>query len=161
LSFTFKDRVTLGGIAGALGLLTRDVYSLFAKITGLAKFYVWNISADLFMKGKDTHTFFGHLVGFLADIAMGSILGIIFVYFLKFTSHKNTIIKGWGVGLAAWLLLFGIMVHNLPSVEAAPKDALSNFSAFIGHSIFGISMGIYAQTLLKKFGLLEEGWHRN
>jgi hypothetical protein len=37
-------------------------------------------------------------------------------------------------------------------------DALSNFSAFFGHSIFGISLGIYAQILLKKFNLLSDGW---
>lgn len=34
---------------------------------------------------------------------------------------------------------------------------MEEFSAFIGHSIFGISMGVYAQILLKKFGLLKGG----
>lgn len=159
MSSVLKDRVLLGGIAGALGLLTRDLYSFFAKSIGLARFYVWNISADLFMEKQYVHSFFGNVVGILADIVFGAVIGIFFVYFIRYTNPKNFLIKGWGAGMAAWLLLFGILLHTLPgSATTAPKDALSNLSAFIGHSIFGISMAVYAQFLLGKYGLLKEGW---
>jgi uncharacterized membrane protein YagU involved in acid resistance len=155
LEYTLKDRILLGGIAGALGVLTRDVYSFFAKQVGLAKFYIWQRSADLFIEGKDIKTFFGNIVGILADIVFGAILGIIFIYFIKLTNHKNIIIKGWGYGMIAWLFLFGILLTNLPGAqETIPKDALSNFSAFIGHSIWGISMGIFTKILLNKYNLL-------
>jgi uncharacterized membrane protein YagU involved in acid resistance len=160
LEYTFKDRVLLGGIAGALGLLTRDVWSFFAKKIGIAKFYVWQRSADLFVEGKELKSFVGNLVGFLADIIFGAILGIAFVYFLKFTSHKNIIIKGLGFGIFAWLFLFGILLGNLPGAQqTVPKEALGNFSAFIGHSIYGISLGIYTKILLNKYDLLSEGWN--
>jgi hypothetical protein len=149
----------IGGISGALGLLARDLWSFLAKsVLKIAKFYVWNISADLFMRGKDTHTVLGYVIGFLADIIFGAMLGIIFVYFLKYTSTKNIIIKGWGFGIVAWVLLFGMLIHTLPTVETAPREALGNFSSFIGHSIFGISLGIFAKILLKKFNLLSDGW---
>lgn len=152
-----KDRILLGGIAGALGVIIRDVYSFFAKLAGLAKFYIWQRSADLFIEGKEVKAFFGNAVGFLADIVFGAILGIVFVYFLKFTNHKNIIIKGWGCGIFAWLFLFGILLANLPFArETLPKDALSNFSAFIGHSIWGISTGIFTKVLLNKYDLLSD-----
>lgn len=154
LRYTLKDRVLLGWIAGALGVITRDAWSFLAKTLGLAKFQVWEISASLFIAGKEAHTFFAHIIGITADLIFGGILGIGFIYFIKYTSSKNMIIKGWGVGMTAWLFLFGIMFHNLPSVEMIPHDALSNLSAFIGHSIFGISMGIFAKVLLKKYDLL-------
>lgn len=158
MSSVLKDRVLIGAISGALGLLTRDVYSFFAKLIGLAKFFVWNITADLFMEKKDVQSFFGNLVGFLGDIVFGAVIGMVFIYFIKFTNPKNFLIKAWGMGLAAWLLLFGILLHTLPgSLTTAPKDALSNLSAFLGHSIFGISMGVYAQILLKKYELLSDG----
>lgn len=157
-SSILKDRVLIGGIAGSLAILTRDIYSFLAKHIGLAKFYVWGMTADLFMEKKDVLSFFGHVVGILGDIVFGASIGIVFVYFIKYTNTKNFLIKSWGMGMAAWLLLFGILLHTLPgSTTSAPKDALSNFSAFFGHFIFGISMGIYAQIFLKKFGLFEEG----
>ncbi len=161
MSSVLKDRVLIGGFAGVLAILTRDTYSLFARQIGFAKFYVWGMTADLFMEKKDVMSFFGHVVGILGDIALGASIGIVFVYFIKYTNTKNFLIKSWGMGMATWLLLFGIVLHTLPgSHTTAPKDALSNFSAFFGHSIFGISLGIYAQILLKKYGLLEEGWNR-
>lgn len=155
--YTFKDRVVIGWVSGASGLLTRNVWSFFAKQVGLAKFYIWQISADLFMDQKFVKTFWGNAVGFLADIVFGGLLGVAFVYFLKYTNIKNIVIKGWGYGMAAWLFLFGIMLHNLPQMQMAPREALGNFSAFIGHSIYGISMGIFVQILLKKYNLLSEG----
>jgi uncharacterized membrane protein YagU involved in acid resistance len=155
-SSLLKDRVLIGSIAGALGLLTRDVYSFFAKQIGFAKFYVWGITADLFMEKKFVQSFFGYVVGFLGDIVFGATIGIVFLYFIKYTNTKNFLIKSWGIGMAAWLLLFGILLHTLPGSEtSAPKDALSNFSAFFGHSVFGLSMGIYAQIMLKKYDLLQ------
>lgn len=156
-SSIFNDRVLIGGIAGALAFMTRDIWSFFAKQIGLAKFYVWQITASVFMDKKEAGTFFGNVVGILGDIAFGSAVGIVFVYFVKVTNTKNFIIKGWGFGLATWLLVYAILYGALPSSAAsAPKDALSNVSAFIGHSILGISLGIYAQILLSKYDLLEE-----
>jgi uncharacterized membrane protein YagU involved in acid resistance len=152
LEYTLKDRVILGGISGALGVLIRDMWSYFAKEIGLAKFYVWQRSADLFIDGKELRSFFGNLVGVLADTIFGALLGITFVYFLKWTNHKNIVIKGWGFGIAAWLFLFAMLVGSLPGTQTTiPKDALSNFSAFIGHSIWGISTGLLAKILLTKF----------
>lgn len=153
-SSIFHDRVLLGGISGAMAYITRDIYSFIAKQVGLAKFYVWQITADLFMDKKEVSSFFGNLVGILGDIVFGAVIGIFFVYFVKFTNTKNFLLKGWGVGLAVWLLLYAILLGALPSsASSAPKEALSNFSAFIGHTILGISLGIYAQILLKKYKL--------
>lgn len=55
--YTFKDLVLLGGIAGVLAVLTRDAWSLFSKLVGLAKFEIWQRSADLFIEGKDIKDF--------------------------------------------------------------------------------------------------------
>lgn len=155
--YTLKDRVILGGISGVLGLLMRDLYCFFARRIGFTTYYCWNISADLFMEGKDVKTLLGTVIGFLADIVFGSILGITFVYLLKITNSKNMIIKGWGFGVAIWLFLFGILIHNLPGTQTtAPQDAMSNFAAFLGHSIFGITMGVTVQKLFRKFGLIKD-----
>lgn len=148
-----NDRVLIGGIAGALAFLTRDIYSFFAKLIGFAKFYVWQITAGVFMDKGQAATFWGNVVGILGDITFGAVVGIFFVYLLKLTNTKNILIKGWGTGLAVWLLIYAILYKALPSsAPVAPNDALSNLSAFVGHSFLGIGLGIYAQVLLKRYG---------
>jgi len=151
---TLKDRTTLGIMAGAGGVLVRDLYSLFARAIGFAKFYVWNISADLFVREKEIVTAAGIVLGLLADLAMGGLIGVTFIHFLRWTRGRNPILKGIGFGIAAWLLLYGIIFHNLPqTITRAPEDAFSNLSAFVGHSLFGLSLGFCAGRLLDYTGL--------
>jgi len=146
---TLRDRLTLGALAGIGAILTRDVYSFFAKQVGFSKFYVWNIAADLFLKDKEVYTALGTIIGILADLGMGALLGVFFIYLLRWTGEANPIIKGAGVGIGSWLFFFGIMFHTLPhTAQTAPLDAMSNFSAFVGHTIFGLSLGLIGSKLL-------------
>ena len=63
---------------------------------------------------KQVHTALGGIIGFLADLALGALLGVLFAFFLLWTHGKNPAIKGLGIGIGAWLFLFGIMYHTLP-----------------------------------------------
>lgn len=117
---------------------------------GFAKFYVWQNAAGLFMQEKQVQTALGTVGGLLADLAMGAILGVLFVLYLKLSRDKNIILKGWGFGMGLWLFLFGIVMHSLPSAKViAPKDAASAISDFIGHSIFGLILGLLASWFLR------------
>ena len=147
---TIRDRSVIGALAGTAAILTRDIYSFLTKAVGFAKFYVWSIAADLFVSPKEVRTAMGTILGILADAALGGLLGVLFVHFLHRTGGKSPLAKGLGVGLGAWLFLFGVMLHNLPQTEgAAPADALSNLSAFIGHCLFGLALAYYTGKLLR------------
>lgn len=145
-------------IAGLTGVIVRDIYSYFAKEIGLAKFYIWNIGASLLVKIPEIKTVWGTALGLLVDLITGALLGILFGLLIRWSGSKNYIIKGWGVGLIAWLFLYGIVYHNLPYTKpSAPSDALSNISAFIGHSIFGITMAlVYIKIFSKRFADADE-----
>lgn len=146
---TLRDRSTLGAIAGITAILVRDAYSLLAKLIGFATFHIWNIAGDFFLQGKQVYTALGNILGVLADLCMGALLGVFFVHFLRWTGGKNPVLKGLGIGLGAWLLLFGIVFHSLPLTQStAPKEALSNMSAFVGHAIFGLTLGFAGSKLL-------------
>ena len=83
----------------------------------------------------------------------GALLGVLFVHFLRWTGGKNPLIKGVGLGIGAWLFLFGIMFHNLPhTAGAAPKDVMSNLSGLIGHALFGFALGYFTSKLLPLLG---------
>lgn len=147
---TVRDRDTLGALAGIGAILVRDIWSFFAKQIGFAKFYVWQNAAGLFMQKSQIKTVLGAISGLLADIVMGALIGVLFVRFLKMGQDRNPVLKGWGFGLGLWLLLFGLLMHSLPTATAvAPRDAKSVLSAFIGHSIFGLVLGLLSPWLLR------------
>ncbi|MGE5528562.1 MAG: hypothetical protein ACM3X6_05405 [Patescibacteria group bacterium] len=148
---TIRDRTTLGALAGAGAILVRDAYSFLAKQIGFARFYVWGIAADLFLQGKAVQSAMGTVLGFLADLCTGALIGVVYAHFLRHAGGRNPVLKGLGFGLAAWLLLFGIIFHNLSHTMAtAPKDPASNLSAFAGHSIFGLVLGYLWSKLLQR-----------
>jgi hypothetical protein len=77
------DHFLLWATSGIIGVLSRDIWSTFAKWIGMAKFYVWNIGADIFIEPNQVPTFLGTIVGFLTDFVTGSFLGIIFGLFIQ------------------------------------------------------------------------------
>jgi hypothetical protein len=152
------DHFLIWVFSGIIGVLSRDIWSLLAKWIDLAKFNVWNIGADVFVEPYQVQTVLGTIVGFLTDFVTGGFLGVIFGLFIEWRGPKHYLLKGVGLGLLAWLFLFGIVFHTLPHTQTtAPKDALSTISAFIGHSVFGFSMA-YAYGRLAKLNL--KSWKR-
>jgi Na+/proline symporter len=126
------------------------MYNVIAKFIGLTKFYVWEVWADIFVAPHQTQTLLGTILGFLVDFVTGSFLGIIFGLFVEWRGTKYYLLKGCGVGLFAWIFLFGIVFHALPHTPMAGSiDVLSNISAFIGHSVFGLSMAFAYMKLAK------------
>ncbi len=135
------DPFTLWSISGCIGVAIRDLYDLVMAFFqhGHGKNMIWNIAADIFLKPAEIHSVWGNVLGLLADLVIGGILGAIIGLTIKLTGPKNYWLKGWAIGLVAWLLFFGVLLHNLPHIEkTAPEDAIANILAFIGHSIFGL-----------------------
>jgi hypothetical protein len=60
-----NDPFALWALAGIIGVIVRDVYSYIAQSIGLAKFYIWQIGADLMISPQTVHTFWGNLLGWL------------------------------------------------------------------------------------------------
>ncbi|MHB1041317.1 MAG: hypothetical protein ACYC0Q_00535 [Eubacteriales bacterium] len=145
--------IALWVVSGIIGVLVRDVYSFLAKQVGFAGFYIWNIGASIFIEQSDIQTFLGTTLGFLVDLSIGAILGVVIGLILEWWGKKNYLLAGLGVGLSAWLFFYGILFHNLPyTKDFAPKDPLSAISKFIGHSIFGITTAVvYVKYLSRKF----------
>ncbi len=148
-----QDRFIFWVFSGIIGVIIRNTYSFFAREVGLAQFYIWNLGASLMVETALLETFWGHILGFLVDMVVGSIFGVLVGLLLYLTGHAYYALKGCGIGLMAWMFFYGILYHNLPFTQAnAPSDPLSNISAFIGHSIYGIVTAIaYVKLFSKHF----------
>lgn len=146
-----KEHLLLWVIAGIIGVIIRDIYSFLAKQVGFATFYIWLVGADIFLDGPEIHTFFGNILGFLNDLVIGAILGVMIGLIFEWRGSKYYYLKGIGIGLMAWIFFFGILLHSLPHIETEPKNALSGISAFIGHAIFGV----ITAWIIKKYSVQE------
>ena len=148
-----KDPFVMWVISGVIGVSIRNIYSFFAKQIGLAQFYIWNLGASLMVEKPQIQTIWGNVLGLIIDGVIGGMFGVVIGLLLEWRGNSNYIIKGWGIGMMSWMFFYGILYHNLPfTVETAPKDALSNISAFIGHSIYGISAAlVYVKFFYKRF----------
>ncbi|MEW6184060.1 MAG: hypothetical protein AB1500_12980 [Bacillota bacterium] len=148
-----NDPFTLWVASGIIAVLVRDTYSFLAKQIGFAKIYIWNVGASLLVDVPDIGTFWGTVLGVIVDLSVAGVFGVIMGLLLEWRGRNSYVLKGWGVGITAWLFFYGILYHNLPhTIAYAPSDPLSNISTFIGHSIFGITMAVvYVDYFYKKY----------
>lgn len=147
-----KDQFSLWVFSGIIGVVVRDIWNLFSRLIGFAKFFIWQQAASIFTVRSELTTVWGNAIGLLADLIIGGMFGVLTGLLLKWQGTKNYILKGWGVGGMAWLFLYGLLYHNLPFTKgSAPPEAVSNLSAFIGHSIFGIITALVYVKFFAKY----------
>lgn len=145
-----KNHFTLWIISGVTGVIIRDIYSLIIFLTHLVKFPIWTIAADLFINKPEFHTLLGITIGIMADLCIGGMLGTFIGIGIDWQEGKNYILVGLGVGIVAWLMLYGIVLHNLPqTIKNAPHDAFTTVVAFLGHEIYGLATAWIYIKLLK------------
>ena len=70
-----SDPFALWFVSGIIAVLVRNIYSFFAKLFGLADFYIWNVGASLMVSRAEIETFWGTVVGFLIDFTVGGMFG--------------------------------------------------------------------------------------
>lgn len=144
-----KNHFTLWIISGCLAVLLRDIYSLAVFLIGLAKLPIWTIAADLFIDKPEFHTVLGIIIGIIADLCIGGMLGILIGIGIDWQEKHHYLLVGLGIGLMAWLMFYGVVFHNLPqTIKNAPQDALATILAIIGHIIYGLTTAwVYIKLL--------------
>jgi hypothetical protein len=144
------DHFVLWLLCGIISAFVRELYSITAKTIGLQQHLIWNIASGIFVDKGQVHTPLGIIVGFLGDFVTGGIIGFLYGLFLEWRGNQHYIVKGIVFGMATWLLVFGMVSHMLPlTSKELPRDALSVFSSFIGHVIYGYSLALIYKILFK------------
>lgn len=133
-----RDSITLGLTSGLMGNLAKGLFNLFFWRSKKSETLYSQLAGSMFIKPGLRKQKSPSLIGNLADMSTGSILGVPLVYIMKKTGKDNYLIKGLGYGAFLWLLLYGAG-HNLDFYILKPQKYKSNLSAFFEHIIFGIS----------------------
>jgi len=132
--------INLWLLSGIIGACIRDSYSfIVVKLLGLTKHFIWDFGATIFIKESEINTIPGTIIGLLADLVISCLLSIIICALIDWQRKRHYLIYGLGVSLTAWLLFFGIVLHDIhATVKNAPVDLTTNIIAIIGHLIFGL-----------------------
>lgn len=102
-----NDRSVAGALAGAIGAIAQQVFSLLVKHAGVSNKDFGNFSGIMVMS-KIFPGILSHIVQFLGHLAVGMLFGIIFAQIFKYTSSTYWWLKGMIYGFLLWILLTGV-----------------------------------------------------
>ena len=143
-----KDPLVLGAIAGTIANLAKLLGNEFGmKSLKISKASYPEMAAGLFMTKKERKKPVGQVVGALADLAVGGLMGIPLVYLLRYTGRDYAALKGLGYGHFAWVFLYGATGRLVGTKSIFPLNAKTNLSALINHSMYGIIAAVIAAKL--------------
>jgi hypothetical protein len=136
--FMKQDPIIFGGMAGVAGTIAKEAADFLSVAVGFSQETYWHVAASIFVLPKDTMKPGGWFLGAVADMVTGAFLGILLLYLIKFSGKNYLYLKGLGFSWLIWLVLFGLVV-NLHIVRISPTDIGTSLSAFIEHSVFGLT----------------------
>jgi hypothetical protein len=120
-----KDRLLSGGIAGMVGAVVQNIYSYVIRGLNLAE-HTYSDFATTVLTSRVYSDPVGLVVGFIAYLAVGVILGILFAYLIASTGSDYHYIKGLLYGLVMWFILtgFGTIFGLATFIGIPPVSAL-------------------------------------
>ena len=116
----------VGSIAGLAGAFSSGITVLFLNMIGMGSNKLLFLNASIFLKEGVANTTLGLFYGFILHLLVGSIIGIVFMYFFPHTGRDYLFFKGLLLGGIAWLFIGGVLGTILNS---AIKDSL--FDGFV------------------------------
>lgn len=149
---THKDRFVAGGTAGAIAGLIQDVYGSSMKALGFTDRSFADFS-EIILSSRVYTGLLGTIVGIVAHLAVGILLGIIFAYIIQLTSSRYIILKGFGYGLITWFLLSGFgTIYKLPLFSDIPPGPA--LTTLVGALLYGLTLAFTLKLLDKRTNLL-------
>ncbi len=108
-----RDKFLLGSLAGASGAVVMLFFSsLLNSLPGLRLKLLFGVS-QLFVPKGLVNTLPGNIIGSIAHLICGGLVGIGILYVLEITGYKYNLIKGAALGICAWFLLCGVLAKLL------------------------------------------------
>jgi len=144
-----KDSPILTGVL--IGLLADAVklgVNYLGYILGFTDVVFWQIVATNILPKEYLFTTSAIIIGAVADLTVTGLLGVLFLYFIKFTGLDFLFLKGIGFAMLVWVGLMGVVVG--PYVEAKlPQDPSGIFVTIVAHFVFGVSLAVFTSFLYR------------
>ena len=135
------DGVLVGTIAGMIATLVKDLLNLVLFLFGVVELTYWQLAASTFLRPGLCSSPGGLLVGAMADIILGGVLGMIIVLIFKFFGRDLWWYKGLVAGNAIWLFGAGLAVNVF--TRLAPLDIPFRVASLFDHQLYGITAAFF------------------
>lgn len=130
-----KSKLFLGTGAGFIGALAIAFIIYLLYYVGINVPLITAISR-IFVLEPMVGTFRGNIIGLIAHLMCGSIVGLVILIGLEVTGYNHFVLKGALFGGGIWFTLCGILAKILNIYMQG--DFLGSIFAFLIHIIYGI-----------------------
>jgi hypothetical protein len=147
-----QDQVSAGAVSGMAAAVIQIVYGWIVKGLGLTDRSFTDFAKVFFMY-RNYRGLAASIVGFITQMLIGVILGMIFAFLITATSKRFYYLKGLGFGAIFWLG-FGVAgtIFNLPLFkDIHPIPALMTL---LGALLFGLVNSYVLKLIAKKTNLV-------
>lgn len=143
-----KDKIMAGLVVGLLADVVKLAVNYSFFLLGFVKTVFWQVAATRFLSSSELFKPVAYLIGGLVDLTTTAVLGVIFIYLIRFTGRDYVWYKGAGFGLIVWVGLFGTVLAE--AVERKlPADARTIIVTAVAHLIFGLSLAFFSKRIYK------------
>jgi len=145
-----QDKTIFGMVAGVIAKFIMDIPLILLWKLKIVQHHLSHYAGSIIIDLHTLHhTWYGSVIGFLADYTYGALLGIIFIYLVTGARRVSKdqgfyLIKGLVYGAFLWLFSFG----GLRSFEMVKLREITSEGALIYfplHLLFGLALGWVVQ----------------
>lgn len=140
------DRVVRGFLSGVLAGIPMLVLDVISGYIGFAEILYRDWAASLVL-GYLPHTTFEKIIGHVGHLFFAGTLGILFSYFLVFTTLRAKVFKGALFSLIVWFSVHVIvsLFHFAPLLIIPPATSASD-------AVTALVYGVVLANILQMFG---------
>jgi len=137
-----RDTIILGITSGLIGNVIKDISNYFIWRANKTEMLYGHYAASTLVEPVKTIELKNFLIGQALDMTYGAALGVPLVYLIKKTGRDYYLLKGAGLGLLLWGILY-----NYGPASIKPKETKTHLSALFNNLLYGISTAQAAVSL--------------
>jgi hypothetical protein len=124
----FNDDLVIAVTSGILATLIKNCFSLLLWFFGLKHYLYWHLAASLFLENFNISILSLFIIGFLVDIAVAALLGIIFFYSLRLTGKQHAHLKAIFAGIFIWVGITGLSTRlGISGIDFTDPSTIFSF----------------------------------
>jgi hypothetical protein len=137
VKFKIKDKLILGNISGIFSFSMVNVIDYISIRLHLNQWHIWQLSASLFFPKKELTSIPAITIGGVTHLTLACMIGVIIFFTLYYTGRTFYIIKGIGVTLLAWVMIYGGLLCLKITSITQPLGAQTNMIHMFFHILVG------------------------
>lgn len=136
-----RDTIILGLLGGLIGNITKDISNYLIYRAGKTEMLYGHYAASMISEPEEVHEKKHFALGQLVDTVVGAAMGIPLAYVFRRTGRDYHLIKGAGLGLLLWGLLYSVG-PNLGILSIKPRATKTHFSALWNNFLYGVTTAL-------------------